>query len=240
MAIKTKESVESSESVKIYVVDGVLTSGDEVSQAISRNPNPPVNPFIRPSPPTASLGAAADQVQDEAKDSEGTVVPSSSSSSSETDEAVDADVLIIADEVLASAKKVVESKTDKADSGKSYTIGSHKVEKIAGTSKHRLVVEIETELTAVSTSSKRSRATELATANATTSSISNKDENKPAAAAAAATGVTNVTIIQQVIQILSEHSNMQETVSYLQKSEEDLVKQLPLVDSGILLFIAII
>ena len=238
MAIKTKESVESSESVKIYVVDGVLTSGDEVSQAISRNPNPPVNPFIRPSPPTASLGAAADQVQDEAKDSEGTVVPSSSSSSSETDEAVDADVLIIADEVLASAKKVVESKTNKADSGKSYTIGSHKVEKIAGTSKHRLVVEIETELTAVSTSSKRSRATELATANATTSSISNKDENKPAAAAA--TGVTNVTIIQQVIQILSEHSNMQETVSYLQKSEEDLVKQLPLVDSGILLFIAII
>ena len=80
----------------------------------------------------------------------------------------------------------------------------------------------------------------MATANATTSSISNKDENKPAAAAAAATGVTNVTIIQQVIQILSEHSNMQETVSYLQKSEEDLVKQLPLVDSGILLFIAII
>ena len=239
MAIKTKESVESSESVKIYVVDGVLTSGDEVSQAISRNPNPPVNPFIRPSPPTASLGAAADQVQDEAKDSEGTVVPSSSSSSSETDEAVDADVLIIADEVLASAKKVVESKTNKADSGKSYTIGSHKVEKIAGSSKHRLVVEIETELTAVLTSSKRSRATELATANATTSSISNKDENKPAAAAAA-TGVTNVTIIQQVIQILSEHSNMQETVSYLQKSEEDLVKQLPLVDSGILLFIAII
>ena len=215
VVIKTAES-ESSESVKVYIVDGVFTLGDEVSQAISRNPNPVVNPFItRPSPPTSSSLTVGDD-QDEAKEnSEGTIVPSTSSSET----AADADVLIIADEVLASAKKITESKIiNKADSGKSYKIVSHTVEKISGTSKHRLVLEIDTELTGGS-AVKRSRATDLAPI------ATNKAESKPTVA-------TEPNVIQQVIQVLSEHNNMKETVSYLEKSEEDLVKELPLVDSG--------
>ena len=46
VTIKTQESVPASKSVMIYVVGGLLTSHDEVIQAMSRNPNPGSNPFL--------------------------------------------------------------------------------------------------------------------------------------------------------------------------------------------------
>ena len=46
VAIKMQESVPASKSVKIYVAGGLLTSHEEVSQAMSRNPNPGSNPRV--------------------------------------------------------------------------------------------------------------------------------------------------------------------------------------------------
>ena len=181
--IRTNDSVSSGESVKIYIVDAVFTLGDEVSQAISRNPNPPVNPFGRPA-----------------------VDPSS-----EADEPVeDTDILFLAGEILTSVNKILET-NKKSESSKTFNISSNKVEKVAGHSnKHRLILEIETEITSTT---KRSTAEN----NNSSSSSNNKTLN----------------VIEKVMKALADRDDMKDTVEYLEKSAEDLIKHLPLVDSGI-------
>ena len=173
----------SGESVKIYIVDAVFTLGDEVSQAISRNPTPPVNPFGRPA-----------------------VDPSS-----EADEPVeDTDILFLAGEILTSVNKILET-NKKSESSKTFNISSNKVEKVAGHSnKHRLILEIETEITSTT---KRSTADN----NNSSSSSNNKTLN----------------VIEKVMKALADRDDMKDTVEYLEKSAEDLIKHLPLVDSGI-------
>ena len=179
--IRTNDSVSSGESVKIYIVDAVFTLGDEVSQAISRNPNPPVNPFGRPA-----------------------VDPSS-----EADEQVeDTDILFLAGEILTSVNKILETNR-KSESSKTFQISSNKVEKVAGHSnKHRLILEIETEITST---------TKRSTAENNNNSSNNKTLN----------------VIEKVMKALADRDDMKDTVEYLEKSAEDLIKHLPLVDSGI-------
>jgi len=155
VTIGTKESKVTA-SVKIYVVDNLLlSSNEEVTQAISRNPNPDRPYFLR-----QTLSTLRDEIRylsDEKNDDEEIIFTSSPSSVVVPANEVKADADINVEEILNSAYKVIESKLNKwtGNTLPTYQIVSHSAMKIAGSFKHRLVLEFDSETILMISSTKQ-------------------------------------------------------------------------------------
>ena len=143
VALKMQESVPASKSVKIYVVGGLLTSGDEVSQAMSRNPNPGSNPFKRVKP----RSSLRHQIKHLATENEETLVdPSYSSSYGGAEVEPDADIFINVEDDLVqkmanfAATKILENRNE--ETMKSLKVKFASLQKLPEIWRYKMCVEI--------------------------------------------------------------------------------------------------